>query len=59
MRMQVQQIAAGHAGWPVQFRFAVHVIWSRVPELWTLGGTYKNGHVGVYCVKDFWDSTIL
>ena len=21
-----------------QFRFAVHVIWSRVPELWTLGG---------------------
>lgn len=32
----VQQIAAGNAGWAVQFRFAVHVIWSRVPELWTL-----------------------
>ena len=31
------QIAAGNAGWPFQFRFAVHVIWSRVPELWTLG----------------------
>ncbi len=27
------QIAAGNAGWPVQFRFAVHVILSRVPEL--------------------------
>jgi hypothetical protein len=27
------QIAAGNAGWPVQFRFAVRVIWSRVPEL--------------------------
>ena len=34
----VQQIAARNAGWPSQFRFAVHVIWSRVPELWTLGG---------------------
>jgi hypothetical protein len=31
----VQQIAAGNAGWRAQFRFAVHVIWSRVPELWT------------------------
>jgi hypothetical protein len=31
-----EQIAAGNAGWPVQFRFAVHVIWSCVPELWTL-----------------------
>ena len=31
------QIAAANAGWPAQFRFAVHVIWSRVPELWTLG----------------------
>ena len=29
----VQQIAAGNAGWPVQFRFAVHSDWSRVPEL--------------------------
>jgi hypothetical protein len=33
------QIAAGNAGWPVQFRFAVHILWSRVPELWTLGST--------------------
>lgn len=32
-----EQIAAGNAGWPVQFRFAVHAGWSRVPELWTLG----------------------
>ena len=32
----VQQITAGNAGWPVQFRFAVHAGWSRVPELWTL-----------------------
>ena len=31
------QIAAGNAGWPFQFRFAVHILWSRVPELWTLG----------------------
>jgi hypothetical protein len=31
--MIVDQIAAGNAGRPVQFRFAVHVIWSRVPEL--------------------------
>jgi len=31
------QFAAGNAGWPVQFRFAVHAGWSRVPELWTLG----------------------
>jgi hypothetical protein len=31
------QIAAGNAGWPVQFRFAVHGFLSRVPELWTLG----------------------
>jgi hypothetical protein len=31
-----QQIAAGNAGWPFQFRFAVHAGWSRVPELWTL-----------------------
>ena len=30
------QIAAGNAGWRSQFRFAVHVLWSRVPELWTL-----------------------
>jgi prepilin-type N-terminal cleavage/methylation domain-containing protein len=27
------QIAAGNAGWRLQFRFAVHVIWPRVPEL--------------------------
>ena len=32
----VQPIAPGNAGWPVQFRFAVHAGWSRVPELWTL-----------------------
>ena len=39
-----KQIAAGNAGWPVQFRFAVHADWSRVPELWTLGGItlYEN-----------------
>jgi len=29
-------IAAGNAGWRLQFRFAVHAGWSRVPELWTL-----------------------
>ena len=29
------QIAAGNAGWRLQFRFAVHAGWSRVPELWT------------------------
>jgi hypothetical protein len=28
-----QQIAAGNAGWRVQFRLAVLVNWSRVPEL--------------------------
>ena len=27
------EIATGNAGWPVQFRFAVHVNWSRAPEL--------------------------
>jgi hypothetical protein len=32
------KIAAGNAGWPVQFRVAVDAGWSRVPELWTLGG---------------------
>src|SRR5439155_25199965 len=32
----VSQIAAANAGWRLQFRFAVHVIWARVPELWTL-----------------------
>jgi hypothetical protein len=31
------KIAAGNAGWPVQFRFAVHAFWSRAPELWTFG----------------------
>src|SRR5208282_2133343 len=35
-RYEVEQIAAGNAGWPVQFRFAVHIVWSRVPELWSL-----------------------
>ena len=29
-------IAAANAGWRGQFRFAVHVFWSRVAELWTL-----------------------
>ena len=33
---EAEQIAADNAGWPVQFRFAVHADWSRVPELWTL-----------------------
>jgi hypothetical protein len=32
----VEQVAASNAGWPFQFRFAVHGFWSRVPELWTL-----------------------
>ena len=32
------QIVAGNAGWPSQFRFAVHVIWSRVPDLWAFDG---------------------
>jgi hypothetical protein len=32
-----EHISAGNAGWPFQFRFAVHVMWSRVPELWTFG----------------------
>jgi hypothetical protein len=34
----VQPVAAGNAGWPFLFRFAVPVIWFRVPEFWTLGG---------------------
>jgi hypothetical protein len=36
-RLFIQPLAAGNAGWPFQFRFAVHAIWSRVPELWPLG----------------------
>ena len=32
------QITAGNAGWRSQFRFAVHVLWSRAPEFRTLGG---------------------
>ena len=35
--MTPNEFAAGNAGWPFQFRFAVHAGWSRVPEL-TLGG---------------------
>ena len=35
--MWSNECAAGNAGWRLQFRFAVHVLWSRVPELWTLG----------------------
>jgi len=27
------QITAANAGWRLQFRFAVHAGWSRVPEL--------------------------
>ena len=38
LRDDAEQIAAGNAGWRFQFRFAVHIIWSRVPELWTLDG---------------------
>jgi hypothetical protein len=30
---------AGNAGWRFQFRFAVHVLWSRVPELGSFGVT--------------------
>ena len=33
----VQPLASGNAGWPSQFRFAVHGFWSRVPELWSFG----------------------
>jgi hypothetical protein len=32
----VQQIAAGNAGWPVQFRYRGGCHQPRVPELWTL-----------------------
>jgi hypothetical protein len=33
MKTLPSKITAGNAGWRFQFRFAVHVIWSRVPEL--------------------------
>jgi hypothetical protein len=36
IRNDANKIAAHNAGWPSQFRFAVHAGWSRVPELWTL-----------------------
>ena len=32
------EVAGANRRWRWQFRFAVHLIWSRVPELWTLGG---------------------
>jgi hypothetical protein len=35
------KIGAANAGLRLQFRFAVDVIWSRVPELWTLGDTAR------------------
>jgi hypothetical protein len=38
-RLFTQPLAAGNAGWRLQFRFAVHAGWSRVPELWTLDGS--------------------
>ena len=41
-RKRLNKIAAGNAGWLFQFRFAVHVIWSRVPELWTLGRVWAR-----------------
>ena len=31
--MTANKIAAGNAGWPFQFRFAVHDFWPHVPEL--------------------------
>jgi hypothetical protein len=36
-----KQNIPGKAGWQLQFRFAVHSIWSRVPELWTLAGIMR------------------
>ena len=33
--IRAEQIT-GNAGWPVQFCFAAHAFWSRVPGLWTL-----------------------
>jgi len=36
-RLFTQPLAAGNAGWPIQFRFAVHGFLSRVAELFTLG----------------------
>ena len=32
-----QPCAGANPGWSSQFRFAVHVFFPRVPELWTLG----------------------
>lgn len=33
MTVRPNAIAGGHAGWLLQFRFAVHVLWPRVPDL--------------------------
>src|SRR5258705_28779 len=41
------QIAAGNAGWRSQFRFAVHVIWSRVPDLWSLGRFAHHENISI------------
>jgi hypothetical protein len=42
-----QQIAAGNAGWRLQFRFAVHDFWPRAPELWALAA---------YEIADTWQN---
>jgi len=41
------QIATGSAGWPLRFRFAVHVIWSRVPELLSLTILMRSQFIAV------------
>jgi hypothetical protein len=43
--MTPDEIAAGNAGSRLQLRFAVHAIWSRVPELWTFGQKIAPRHV--------------
>jgi len=46
------KIAAGNAGWLVQFRFAAHVLWSRVPELWTFCGVQTMSAPFQFTVTD-------
>jgi len=46
-------LPAGNAGWPFQFRFAVHTGWSRVPELLSLGVMRMRGFLRRFFLGDF------
>ena len=35
--LDAEPVARAHPGWRLQFRFAVHAGWPRMPEFWTLG----------------------